>query len=159
MDLSQLPVLIMLVLVSVTGAGGLWYFGIRTGSRLLKHLAVMLGALPVVVIGAEVASFYELFRPTEFRFGAVFQPDVPAGAWQDGPLFHLDEEQAERRHELEITVEVWGGNPPKGPIEFGVSVVGPDGNVVAEERLSTSPAPGKLKWLPVKMQFQPRGRG
>jgi hypothetical protein len=159
MDFSDLPGKILFVLFFLIAAGGVWYFGIRRGSRFLKTIAFFLCVVPVLGIALEILNYFEVFRPTEFRLGTVFQPDLPADAWRDGPTFHLDEDEAERRHELEITIEVWGGTPPKGPIQFGVSVLAPKGNVIAEQLLTTSPAPGKLRWLPVTLQFQPLDRG
>jgi hypothetical protein len=56
MDVEQLPGVILLTLICFVAAMGLWYFSLQRGSLKMKQFAVMIGAIPMLIIGLNLAS-------------------------------------------------------------------------------------------------------
>src|SRR5947208_1421733 len=71
MDVEQLPGEILPILICLLAAMGLWYLSIRRGSLKMKQFAVMIGAMPVLVIGLNLASTWFGWDNRDYRTTAV----------------------------------------------------------------------------------------
>ncbi len=147
MNPDQLPAAIVLALICVILALGLWYLGVRRGSLKAKQFAVMIGIVPVLVIGLQLANeWFGWGNPAEFRTTTttnearipVTNPDV--------------------KHQLVLTPKAWGGKAPSEPLRLHYAVQSPKGEILAQGEQELAPAQ-KLRWSPLRAEFQPREEG
>jgi hypothetical protein len=71
MDVEQLPGAVLLILICVLAAMGLWYLSIRRGGLKMEQFAVMIGAVPVLIIGLNLASSWFDWNNRDHRTTAV----------------------------------------------------------------------------------------
>ena len=153
MDLEQLPAAILLQLICLIIALGLWYLGLRRNSSTPKQIGVAIGLLPVLAFGVQ---FIPLgFGPAEYRSAAVgptlretvASTAIPVPVTNSAAL-----------HELELRPKIRGANPPANPVHIKFTVRSPNGITLAEGASDLAPAQ-KLRWQPLRARFQPREEG
>ncbi len=152
-DLEQLPALIILTLVCTILALGLWYLGLRRNTSGPKVIAVAIGFIPVLTIGLQFAS--PKYRTPDYR-SVVMGPTSREAATSTSiplPVIH-----PEIQHELQLTPNIRGGNPPDKPVHLKFQVRSPQGETIAEGEGNLAPTQ-RLRWLALKAQFQPRQKG
>jgi hypothetical protein len=156
MPLEQIPGAILLTLIAILIAMGLWYLGLRFRSLKTRQAAVMVALLPVLGIGVQLGSTWlGVGRPIEFHDGAAGPPSREASVVREGPFPVND---ASVRHRLELTPEIRGGDPPTKPVRLGFTVRSPKGEILAQGESELSPAKG-LHWAPLRAEFQPKEEG
>ncbi|HLJ49489.1 MAG TPA: hypothetical protein VKU01_25925 [Bryobacteraceae bacterium] len=168
MNPEQIPGAILLTLVCLVGALGMWYAGMRRNRTGLKQMAVMLGIAPFLGIGIQIAS--PLLNQIEYRRYADGPTRSQAVASQS---ITLSVTNPGARHELRMVPRIQGGNPPDRPIHMNYSVRTPKGQTVIEGQADLAPAPAEwtmlgrlwptrfqpLRWKPLQAEFQPAEEG
>ena len=155
METDQLFGAILLTLICILGAMGLWYLGLRRNLLAAKQAAVMLAIAPVIGIGLQVAGSMGVFRPTEFRDGAAGPGRGEGSILRKGP-FPVNRPHV--THEIELTAKILGGNPPTGPVHVRFVVQSPKGETVLQGEQDLAPAP-RLRWVPLRARFVPEEEG
>ena len=150
---------ILLTLICVLIALGLWYAAVRFNRRQFKLMAVAIVALPVLSLGIQFGSaWFGWFQATpEFRDSAVLGPPNRKGDVNDETRFPVNYPQVP--HEIQLTPKVWGSNPaPAQPVRLRYLVRSPKGEVLAQGEEEFAPAKG-LRWAAESVWFQPREYG
>ena len=153
MALEQLPAQIILTLVCIILALGLWYLGLRLNTSGPKIVAVGIGFIPVLTFGLQFAS--PRFSTPDYRSVAIGPTSREPATSTSIPLPVI---HADVQHELQLTPHIRGGNPPDKPVHLKFRVRAPNGDMLAEGEADPAPAQG-LRWQPVKAPFQPRETG
>ena len=155
MDIQQLPALLILTLVCALVAMGLWYLSLRFGSKSLKQFAVMIGAIPVLVIGVTLGfSWFGSDNPDYHT--TVVGPSSREQNTTDHLLIPVT--NASARHQLELRPKIRGGNPPTQPVHLRFAVSSPTGEILAQGEQDLAPGKG-LRWSSLRAEFQPRQEG
>ena len=152
-DPEQLPAAILLQLICLIIALGLWYLGLRRNSSAPKQIAVAIGLLPVLAFGVQFLPLGS--GPAEYRSAAVGPTLQETAA---SPAVPIPVTNPAVPHELVLTPKIRGGTPPDRPVHLRFMVRSPDGATLAEGASDLAPAQ-RLKWQPLRAQFQPRQEG
>jgi hypothetical protein len=152
-DIEQLPALIVLTVVCLFAALGLWYLGIRRGSLGFKQVAVMVGLIPVLVIGLQFLPS-SLSTP-DFRDVAV---GPPSGEPSTSSQVPFPVNNATVKHQLELRPEIRGSNPPVKPVHLKFTVRSPKGETISQGEGDLAPAQ-KRRWKSLLAEFQPHEQG
>ena len=155
MDIEQLPSLILLALICLLAAMGLWYLALRRDSLKLKQFAVMIGAIPVLVIGMNLASSWFGSDSHEYRTTAVGPTSRDQNATDQ---ISIPVTNSAARHELELRPKIRGGNPPSQPLHLRFALRSSTGDILAQGEQDLPPAKG-LRWSSLRAAFQPRQEG
>ena len=155
MDIEQLPGMILLALICVLAAMGLWYLSIRSRSLKMKQFAVMIGAIPVLVIGLNIASSVFDWNNHDYRTTAV-GPSSREQRAADHVAIPVT--NADARHQIELRPKIRGGTPPSQPLHLRFAVHAPKGEILAEGEQDLAPGKG-LRWSSLRAEFQPRQEG
>jgi hypothetical protein len=168
MDPEQVPGAILLTLLCVVGALGLWYCGVRWNRLGFKQVAVMVGIAPVIGVGLQIAEPW--FDQVEYRSSA----DGPALRQSSATAtVQLPVTNPELHHSFNLTPRIRGENPPRQPVHLKFTVRSPEGDTLAEGEGDLAPAKPEwssmghlwpvrfqpLRWQPLRAQFQPREEG
>ena len=153
MDPEQLPAAILLQLICLVVALGLWYLGQRRNSSVPKQIAVAIGLLPVLAFGVQFIPLGS--GPAEYRSAAVGPTLRETVASTAIPVPVTNPAVP---HEVVLTPKIRGANPPDRPVHLAFQVRGPNGETIAEGAADVAPAQ-KLKWQPLRARFQPRAEG
>jgi hypothetical protein len=159
MAAEHIPGAILLTLICLLIALGLWYLGLRYNKLKLKQFAVMIGVMPVIGIGLQLGSdWFGWFQTTpEFNSGAVLGSPNRKGDVTDETRFPVTDVQVV--HEIRLTPKVWGSNaPPSQPVRIRYIVRSPKGEVLAQGEQEFAPAQG-LRWSSEITLFRPREEG
>ena len=144
---------ILLTLVCVIIALGLWYLGIRRNSRTPKMWAVLVGLFPLLPIGLQ-------FLPTpkhEFRDTSVLGPQ------RDRITFTTTETRFEVTapqavHQMELTPKAWGSYQPAETVRIAYQVKSPSAEVVGKGEQDFAPTQ-RLRWTTSQTTFTAREEG
>ncbi len=158
---------ILLVLILIVGAMGLWYCGLRWNKLIYKQLAVMLIVGPLIALGAQfVASMNQRAEYRSLAWGprgrdAFVSTTVELPVTTGGV-----------QHDLELVPRIKGGNPPQQPVHLKFVVRSTKGETLAQGEADLAPAPSvrtwrylfpqtyvPLRWMPLKSQFQAQETG
>ncbi len=157
MDLERLPVAILIVLVSIAVAIGVWYLALRFSLPKLKAVAVLIGVFPLLGFSLQIAAYiFDWGGPPD-----TFTTSTPGPArretstTRDFPFPVTDHTFV---HELELTPRAEAGTTPSGPIQLSVVVRSPKGDTLAAKAETLAPAQGQL-WSPLRTRFQPADEG
>jgi hypothetical protein len=168
MDTEQTTGAILLTLICVVGALGLWYCGVRWNKLGFKQVAVMVGIAPVIGLGLQLLGPY--LTQVEYR------------VYADGPTLRqssttttvqLNVTNPELHHRFDLVPRIRGENPPQKPVHLKFTVRSPKGDILAESGGDLAPANPEWKWLghlwpvrweplrwqPLRGEFQPREEG
>src|SRR5690349_19114219 len=151
MDIEQLPGMILLALLCIVAAMGLWYLSIRTSSLRMKQFAVMIGAIPVLVIGLNLGSSWFGWDNHDYRTTAVGPSSRESNA---ADHVTIPVTNADPRHQIELRPKIRGGNPPSQPVHLRFAVHSPKGEILAQGEQDLAPGKG-LRWSPLLAEFQP----
>jgi hypothetical protein len=155
-DTEQLPVAIAITVVCFFAVLGLWHVGQRSGSKVAKQMAVMVGLIPVLIFGLQVASpWIDPVGRAEYRSTAVGPERREAAT---STVIPIPVTNAEVGHQLELRPKIWGANAPDKPVHLAFKVRSPKGETIAEGEGDLAPTQ-KLRWQPMMAQFQPREEG
>jgi hypothetical protein len=155
MDVEQLPEAILLILICVLAAMGLWYLSIRRGSLKMRQFAVMIGAMPLLIIGLNLASSWFDWNHPDYRTTAV-GPSSREPNTTDQLLIPVT--NATARHQLELRPKIRGGNPPSQPVHLRFAVRSPKNEILEKGEQDLPPGRG-LRWTSLQAEFQPREEG
>ena len=146
---------IIFSLVTVVAGLGLWYLGIRHKKLALKQMAVMIGVVPALVFGAQIAvhlfgtdkvTLYKTWTRGPGRREASFESRVPFQVnYPDAP------------QQIDLTPKPRIGETPSGNVHLAYKVLSPSGQLLAEGEQTVSPA-GK-NWATMRTQFQTHDQG
>ncbi len=158
MNLESLPQALLLAVICVTAAMGLWYLGISRGSLTLKQFAVVLGIFPLLAAGLLFFS-EKLSAPSAFRSSLLFGSSPRrTGPVTDQTQFPVD--APGKTHRIELRPRVWGGAIPQQDVVLRYVVLSPSGDILAREEVNSRPDKNKLpRWISVLAEFQPREQG
>lgn len=156
MDAEHIPGAILLVLIFAVVAMGLWYAGVRWNSLRAKQIAVMVGVFPVLGFGLQFAAgWFDWNSRPEYHTTVVGPPSREAMATTEIPV---PVNNAEVEHQIELTPEIRGANPPREPLHLRFKLRSPKGEILAAGEQDLSPGQ-KLRWMPLRAQFQPHEEG
>jgi hypothetical protein len=158
MNLESLPQALLLAVICVLAAMGLWYLGISRGSLKLKQLAAMLGIFPIFAAGLVFLS-EKVSAPNAFRGSLLFGSSVRrTGPATDQTQFLVD--APGKTHRIEIRPKVWGGAIPQQDVVLRYVVQSPAGDILARAEANARPDKNKLpRWTSIFAEFQPREQG
>jgi len=146
---------ILLTLICVVLAMGLWYLGLRSGKQGLKQLAVMIAIAPVIGLGLGPAWSWFGFDRLDIRGTASGPAPREALTKYEGPI---PIGQVGATHRLTLTPSIWGTNFPTKPLHLRFEVRSPNGEVLAQGEQDLAPAKG-FRWAPLRAEFVPREEG
>jgi hypothetical protein len=155
MDVEQFPGAIMLALICVLAATGLWFLSIRLRSLKMKQFAVMIGAIPVLIIGLNLASSWFGGDNPDYRSTAVGPSSREPNATDK---LTIPVTNATARHQLELRPKIRGGNPPSQPVHLRFEVRSPKDEILAHGEQDLAPGQG-LRWSSLRAEFQPHEEG
>ena len=147
MDGEQLTGGILLTLICVIAALGLWYAGVRLGSLKAKQFAVMIGIMPMLASGLQLGSSW--FGRTEYRSVAVGPSSREAVTSTTIPV---PVTAAEVPHQLELRPKIRGSDAPHKPVHLKFEVRSPKGESIAVGEGTLAPAQ-RLRWQPLRRSF------
>lgn len=151
MNLEALPGAILIVLISIAAALGLWYLSLRFRQPRLKVIAVMIGIFPLLGFGLQIAAHvFGWDRPPD-----TYTTSTPGPASRDFPFPVTDHSLI---HEVELTPRAGVGNTPSGPITLHVIVRSPNAETLVDTTETLAPAQTQF-WSPLRTRFQPREDG
>src|SRR5437016_7402977 len=117
MQLERLPGAILIVLIGVVAALGVWYLAIRLNQPRLKMIAVMIGVFPLLGFGLQIAAYlfdwggppdtYTTSTPGPASREATTTRDFPFPVTDHTPM-----------HEVELTPRAGVGKTPPGTMQL-----------------------------------------
>jgi hypothetical protein len=155
MDQQAIIHAIIFSLATVAAGLGLWYLGVRYNILALKQMAVMIGVVPSLVFGAQIAihlfgadkvTLYKTWTRGPGRREASFESRVP---------FQVNYPEAPQQ--IDLTPKPRIGETPSGSVHLAYKVLSPSGQLLAEGEQTVNPA-GKY-WATIRTQFQTRDQG
>jgi hypothetical protein len=154
-DLEQLPAAILLAVICIFAAMGLWYLSIRSGSLKMKQFAVLIAVIPVLVIGLNFASSWFGSNSHDYRTTAV---GPSSGEPNVTDQLAIPVTNANARHQLELRPKIRGGSPPTQAVHLRFAVHSPKGEILAQGEQDLAPDKG-LRWSSLRAEFQPPEEG
>jgi hypothetical protein len=168
MDAEQTSGAILLTLVCVVGALGLWYCGVRWNRLGFKQLAVMLGIAPVIGLGLQIFGPY--LTQVEYR---VYADGPTLRQSSTATTVQLNVTNPELQQRFDLVPRIRGENHPQQPVHLKFTVRSPREDSLAEGEGDLAPAKPEwrwsghfwpvrwepLRWQPLRGEFQPREEG
>ncbi|MBZ5611281.1 MAG: hypothetical protein LAP38_23715 [Acidobacteriia bacterium] len=157
MDLERLPTAILIVLISIVAALGVWYLAIRLNQPRLKAIAVLIGVFPLLGFGIQIASYFFDWGgpPDTYTTSTPGPASREASTTRDSPFPVTDHTVM---HEVELTPRAGAGKTPPGTIQLSVVVQSPKGQTLVNTTESLAPGQGQF-WSPLRTRFQPLEEG
>lgn len=155
MEHDYITAAILLTLVCVVLALGLWYLGIRRNSRTPKQWAVLVALFPLLPLGLH-------FLPASKH---EFRDTVVLGSTRDRANFTTTETRfevtaAQAVHRMELTPKAWGSYVPAETVRMTYQVRSPSAEIVGKGEQDFAPAPDKrLRWTTSQTTFTAREEG
>jgi hypothetical protein len=155
MGTEHLPGQILLTLICIVLAMGLWYLWQRSGRRAFKQFAILIAIAPIVGIGLGPAWSWFGWDRLDIRGTANGPAPREAFTKYEGPMpvGHVG-----TTHQLTLTPSIWGANPPTKPLRLRFEVRSPSGEVLAQGEQDLAPAKG-FRWASLRAEFRPREEG
>ena len=154
--LEGLPSALIVVLVCLIAAAGVWYLAIRCRQPRLKVFAVVIAAFPIMGFGLNIASHvFGWSDPPDFETTATGQGS------RDGSMtseFPFPVPNPGFVHQIELTPRSRSGQNAPGSVALHFIVRTPQGEIVAEKQEMLTPGTGRY-WFPLRAQFQPMDAG
>jgi hypothetical protein len=155
MDTEHLPGQILLMLICIVLATGLWYLWQRTGKLMFKQLAIMIVVAPIIGLGLGPAWSWFGFDRLDIRGTANGPAPREAFTKYEGPI---PVGNLGATHQLTLTPSIWGASPPSKPLHLRFEVRSPTGEVLAQGEQDLAPAKG-FRWSALRAEFRPREQG
>ncbi len=154
--LEGLPSALIVVLVCLVVAAGLWFLAIRFRQPRLKAFAAMIAAFPIVGFGLNSASHvFGWSDPPDFETTATGSIS-PNGSMISEFPFPVPNPGF--LHQIELTPRSQSGQNATGPVALHFIVRTPQGEILAEKQETLTPGTGR-DWSPLRTEFQPVGAG
>lgn len=154
MDLEQLSGAIIFPLIGIVAGLALWGLGIRLRQRRIKQFAVLLGLMPVLLVGLQFASeYFGWNNPDTFHTST---PGPASGGQSVTQQFPFPVTDAGYVHEIELTPNARQDRPSSDPVLIRFEVQDPKGETIAQGEQTLTRAAGFV-WTPLRARFQPRG--
>src|SRR5260370_3655207 len=155
METEHLLGQILLTLIFIVAAMGLWYLWQRTGRLVFKQLAILAGIAPIIGLGLGPAwSWFGLDR-LDYRSTASGPAPREAFTKYEGPI---PVGKLGAKHQLTLTPSIWGAKYPSKPLHLRFEVRSPNGEVLAQGQQDLAPAKG-FRWSTLRAEFKPRDEG
>jgi hypothetical protein len=155
MDNEHLIGQVLLTLIFIVLAMGLWYLGLRSGKRTFKQLAVMIAVAPIIGLGLGPAWSWFGWDRVDIRSTANGPAPREAFTKDERPI---PVGKVGATHQLTLTPSIWGANPPTKPLHLRFDVRSPNGEVLAQGEQDLAPAKG-FRSAPLRAEFVPREEG
>ena len=151
--LEGLPSALIVILVCLVAAAGLWYLAIRLRQLRLKIFAVAILAVPVMGFGLQIGS--RLFG--WFDTNRDFETTATDRVGPDGSMikeFPFPVNNPGFVHQIELKPGTSSGQTPTVSIALHFILRTPNGDVLAEKQETLAPGTDRY-WSPLRTEFQP----
>jgi len=151
--LEGLPSALIVILVCLVAAAGLWYLAIRFRQPRLKTFAVAIVIVPVVGFGLQIGS--QLFG--WFDSNPDFETTATGRVSPDGSMiseFPFPVPNPGFVHQIELKPRSSSGQTPTVSIALHLILRTPKGDVLAEKQETLAPGTDRY-WSPLRTEFQP----
>jgi hypothetical protein len=153
MNLEGLPSALIVVLVCLVAAAGLWYLAIRFRQPRLKTFAVAIVVVPAVGFGFQFGS--QLFG--SFDSNPDFETTATGSVSLDGSMiseFPFPVNNPGFVHQIELKPRSSSGQTPTVSIPLHFILRTTKGDILAEKQAILAPGTDRY-WLPLRTEFQP----
>ena len=143
MDLEHLQGAILLVLLSLVAALGVWYLAIRINQPRLKIVGVMIGTIPWLGFSVQIAA--RLFdwggTPDTYTTSTPGPASRETSVTRDFPVPVTDHTVM---HEIDLTPRAGAGKTPSGEIQLVVALRSPKGEILVDKTETLAPGQGQF---------------
>ncbi len=155
--LEGLPGALIMILVCLVAAAGLWYVAIRFRQPRLKVFAVMIAAFPIMGFGLNIASQIGSQLFGWFDSNPDFETTATGRVSPDGSMiseFPFPVNNPGFGHQIELKPRSSSGQTPTVSIALHLILRTPKGDVLAEKQETLAPGTDRY-WSPLRTEFQP----